>query len=329
MAVSNKTMRKAKGNKKDEFYTQYIDISKEMEHYKGHFAGKSVGCPCDDYDVSEFCKFFNDVQKEWKIKKLVFTCYVPNGKGKYCIIEEDGVITEGELEGEGSYDSEEVTKLLEDVDIIATNPPFSLFKEFVQHFIGLGKQIHVIGTQLSIYVKELYRLYREGKVWFGQTRNKTMWFEVPNEEGYSYKKEVDGKRYGSVAGISWWSSLDKEPEMPTIDTNVKYSPDDYEVYENFDALHVPSVAKIPMDYKGLMGVPGTYIGVHDNKTFEVVGILNGYGKCEPEKGFYCGEKLPTVNNGKVTMFSGPVLKDENGEYKAIFGRILIKNRELA
>lgn len=328
MAVSNKTMRKAKGNKKDEFYTQKVDIRTELEHYKGHFAGKSVGCPCDDYRSSKFCECLEEVKEEWGITKLVFTCYVPNGHGLCRIVDADG-IHDFELEGDGSYDSEEVSKLLEDVDIITTNPPFSLFKEFVNHFIGLGKEIHVLGTQLSIYVKEIYTLYRQKKLWLGYTRNKTMLFEVPNEEGYTYKKEVDGKRYGSVAGISWWSSLGKEPEMPTIDTKVKYSPDEYEIYENFDALHVPAVSKIPMDYDGLMGVPGTYIGVHDDKTFEVVGILNGYGKCEPEKGFYCGEKLPTVNNGKVTMFSGPVLKDENGDYKAIFGRILIKNRKFS
>ena len=325
--ASNKTLRKAKKNKKDEFYTQILDIVNELSKYKTQFNDKVVWCPCDDYDFSQFAKFLTSVKDEWHIKKLIFTSY-PNGKCR--IIDENGV-HDSVLDGDGSYDSPEVQEFFEECDIVTTNPPFSCFDEFVNKFVRAGKTVAILGPWNAFFNQIIFKLYHEKLLWLGHTRNKTMWFEVP--DGYKYEKEEDGKKLTKVPGISWWVNFEVDKEIPKYDSGCLYNEIDYPTYENFDAIHVGSSSAIPMDYKGLMGVPGTYINIHDDETFEFVGVLNGFSESDPENGLYCGERMEVLSgaDNNVIKFSGPILphKTIDGAFRAVFGRLLIKNKKLS
>lgn len=313
--ATNETMRKAKGSKKDEFYTQFEDIREELENYKEHFIGKTVWCPCDLPNVSNFCKFFEEVYEEWGIKKLIFTSY-PNGECR--IIDKEGCY-DFVIDGSCSYDSEEVKHFRDEADIIVTNPPFSLFKEFISWLIENDKKFVMLGTGLSIFVKEIFVYYKQRKLWYGYVRNKGLLFEVPSD--YNTKIIKDGKKYCKVA-CSWWTNLGEEKKNPKFDTNVKFNDYAYQTYDNFDAIHVPSRNKIPMDYEGLMGVPSSYLDVRDDEQFELVGILNHFKETDERKGLYVGEKLEVeVSSGRIVKFGGPILNN-----KALFGRILIKRK---
>lgn len=312
---TNGMMRKAKGAKKDEFKTLYNDIRDELVNYKEHFKGKTVWCPCDLRDVSNFCNFLEDVKDEWGIKKLIFTSY-PSGE---CRIIDDEGCHDFTIDGECSYDSDEVKQFRNEADIVVTNPPFSLFKDFVSWLIENDKKFVILGTGLSIFVKEIFVYYNQKKLWYGYIRNKGLSFEVPSD--YNTKIIKDGKKFCKVA-CSWWTNLGEEKKNPKFNSNVKFSDYNYQKYDNFDAIHVPSRNKIPMDYCGLMGVPSSYLDVRDDETFEVIGILNNYKETDEGKGFYVGEKRDVkVTSGKIVKFGGPIL---NG--KALFGRILIKRK---
>lgn len=325
--ANNKTLRSAKKNKKDEFYTQEIDISSELINYKEQFRRNVVWCPCDDYDYSNFVKFLEEIKSDWEIKKIIATCY-PSGK---CRIIDDNGIHDSVLDGDGSFDSEEVQSFLEECDIVTTNPPFSRFDEFVERFVRAGKKVCILGPWNAFFNKVIFKLYHEKLLWLGHTRNKTMWFEVP--DGYKFEKEENGRKFTKVPGISWWTNFEMPEKKEKFSTDAKYNPDENPKYLNFDAIHVGSTKKIPMDYAGLMGVPGNYINEHDGENFELIGVLNGYGKPEPEHGLYCGEKLDVISGSdmKTVKFSGPVLPHPTieGANKAVFGRLLIKNKKLS
>ena len=311
----NGDMRKAKGNKKDEFYTQYDNIFDEMTYYKDEFKGAVVACPCDDYELSNFCKFFEDIREEWGIKKLIFTSY-PDGK--YRIID-DNEVKDGILDGNGDYRSDEVQELIKDSDIIVTNPPFSLFKEFIIWVVNSGKRFSILGQGVSIFVKEIFELYKKNLIWFGKHRNIAMTFQVPDD--YDTKIVIDDKKYCKVA-CSWWTNFrnGQEKEKP-FDTGVSYNPNNYRKYDNFDALHVKTRNDVPMDYDGLMGVSASYLDVRDDDVFEIVGLFNNYKETDVEKGWYVGEKQKVDVGTKIISFGGPIM-----DGKALFGRILIKKK---
>lgn len=322
---NNKTLRKAKGNKKDEFYTQYNDVANELTHYKEQYKNKNVWCPCDDFEKSQFVQFLYDVREEWGINKIMTSSY-PDGK---CAIIDKFGIKKLQSNGDCSFDStdEYVQQFFNECDIITTNPPFSRFDQFVDKFVRAGKKVQVLGPWNAFFNKVIFKLYREKLLGLGYVRNKTMSFEVPDD----YKGVIiDGKKYGKVAGISWWTNLDVKLEIPKYDSGCVYSKEIYPTYKNFDAIHIGSTDKIPMNYGGLMGVPGNYINVHDENTFELVGVLNGYGHSEPENGLFCGEKMEVISgsDNKVIKFSGPILdhKTIEGANRAVFGRLLIKNK---
>ena len=306
--------RKAKAAKRDEFYTQYSDIEDELKHHKSQLKGMVILCPCDDPDKSNFYKFLRDVKEEWEIKEIIATSY-PLGKG--AVIDQNGIEKRFTLQGGGSYQSDEVRALLERSDAIITNPPFSCFQDFVEWCINSKKKFLIIGNGATLLNKHLFQFFRDGSLRLGFNRNKAMWFEVG--EGYDYQKEVDGKKFGKVSGVSWFCNL----PVPPVDFNsgVLYQEGAYRKYDNFDALHIDKTNRIPMDYDGLMGVPITYLNKHSDAKFEIVGLFNGYSKTDEEKGLYCGKKVETFFQGKMTLFSGPVIDNQ-----ALYARLLIKKK---
>lgn len=325
--MGNSNMRKAKGAKKDEFYTQFPEIVNELSNYKSEYRGTVVWCPCDDYDTSNFCKFFEGVKSEWGIVKLIFTSY-PNGKTR--VVNTNGSIRDLVV-GDGDFRSKEVQDFVKKEAqgyqiTCGTNPPFSIFDEFLYTLEEMGVKHCTLGAWNAFFNKEVWKLYFHDKLWLGYGRNKTMTFEVPDD----YKGEIiDGKKMCKVPGISWWTNFPIGEKVEKFKTDCKYDSETYPTYSNFDAIHVSNTNKIPMDYDGLMGVPGNYINVHDGENFEIVGVFNGYAESNPEDGLFCGERLETTDtNGKKTKFSGPVLPHPTipNAYKAKFGRLLIRKK---
>lgn len=306
--------RKAKAAKRDEFYTQYSDIENELKFHKSSLKGMVILCPCDDPDKSNFYKFLRDVKEEWQIKEIIATSY-PLGKG--AVIDQNGVEKRFILQGDGSYQSDEVRALLERSDAIITNPPFSVWEDFVSWCINSKKKFLILGNGSVMLNKQIFQFYRQGFLRLGFNRNKAMWFEVG--EGYDYQKEEDGKKYGKVSGVSWFSNLPVPNN--SFDSGILYQEGAYRRYDNFDALHIDKTNRIPMDYDGLMGVPITYLNKHDETKFEIVGLFNGYSQPQPEKGLYCGKKVETFFQGKITPFSGPVIDNQ-----ALYARLLIKKK---
>lgn len=360
---SNRNLHKASQAKKDEFYTQLVDIEKELKHYKKQFRGKVVYCNCDDPFESNFFKYFAANFNELKLKKLIATSYVkspivggqlplfemkglkPDGKQPFKIeiskiadANADGAIdikdiewmlkhdkiTSAPLKGDGDFRSEECIKLLKEADVVCTNPPFSLFREYVAQLVKHDKKFLIIGNLNAIKYNSIFKLVRSNKVWLGLTmdgRNK--WFQVPDiypiDDNVANSKIENGKKYLFVKGCMWFTNMDTEKRHQDFNLYKKYTPKEYPKYDNYDAIEVSKVADIPMDYKGVMGVPITFISKYNPSQFEILGIYDD--KRENDDAFIQG--VPTYIDEQHKRYVGPVVKG-----KALYTRVLIKNRKV-
>jgi hypothetical protein len=316
----------AKASKNDEFYTQWADIEKEMNAYLEYdpdaFRGKTILLPCDDPEWSNFAKFFALHFSDYGLKKLISTSYAPDSKpadiayqptlfemeapqydevrtrsnGKKFVLEAkdingDGVINIEDLQweyldGDGDFRSDEVTALRDEADIVITNPPFSLFREFVAWLLEGGVKFSIIGNMNVITYKEVFPLIRDNKMWMGVTRTGVgeMWFRVyDNAPEKTGQKVEDGVRYQTVGSAAWFTNIDHgrrhQPlSLMTEADNIKYSSHKqvkgvgYRRYDNYDAIDVPFTDAIPDDYNGVMGVPVSFLGKYSPDQFEILGI---------------------------------------------------------
>lgn len=289
--AKNDNLHKAKDAKNDEFYTRIEDVAEELRHYKKHFAGKVVFCNCDDPTWSAFWRYFHLNFSELGLKKLIATHYdrtEPTYKMEY----EGGDDNDAEvgvktpLEGNGDFRSEECLDLLDECDIVVTNPPFSLFREFVGTLMKHDKRFIIWGNNNAITYKEFFPLLKENKVWLGYTANKTCTFRVA--EGYRFDEKLtaqfnDGHKYGKVPAISVFTNLDIQKRHEKLILWQRYYDDDgnplsdveerYPRYDNYMAINVDKVADIPVDYRGVMGVPITFLDKYNPDEFEIVGML--------------------------------------------------------
>jgi hypothetical protein len=320
----NKNLHKAKSAKKDEFYTQLSDIEKELRHYKSHLKGKTVLCNCDDPRVSNFFVYFSQNFRKLGLKKLITTCYKnqnadlfsDNASEKSIYLEYTGnrrgdaaptadEIGYTHLKGDGDFRSAECIALLQQADIVVTNPPFSLFSEYVAQLVEHKKKFVIIGNQNAITYKDIFPLIKENKIWLGNgfNRNCAHFF---NRHYVDYASDAD-HREGMirVSGIFWWTNLDIQKRHEEMILTAKYSPDLYPKYDNYDAINVDKTKDIPMDYKGAMGVPITFLDKHNPEQFEILGNLGSYA---PDGYSLCSE----------IFIDG----------KKIFKRILIRNKRL-
>lgn len=271
----------AKNGKNDEFYTRLTDVSKELMHYKEHFKGKTVLCNCDDPTWSAFWKYFHLNFSALGLKKLTSTHYDRNNPTYKMVYEggddnniEVGVITP--LEGNGDFRNQECIDLLKESDIVVTNPPFSLFREYIAQLMEYGKKFIVWGNTNAISYKDFFPLIKEGKLWAGYLFNSTCVFRVG--DGYKYDERVtrqinDGYKYGKVPSIATFTNLDIQKRHKKLITWKKYSPDEYQKYDNYDAINVNKVTEIPCDYDGAMGVPITFLDKYSPDEFEILGLL--------------------------------------------------------
>ncbi len=331
--MANKNLNKAKGAKKDEFYTQLEDINNELRHYREHFRGKTVLCNCDDPRVSNFFTYFAYNFEFLGLKKLITTCYKNQdaelfsandaAEAVYLIYEGDkngdhipnadeiGVYP---LKGDGDFRSAECIELLREADIVVTNPPFSLFREYVAQLIEYEKKFVIIGNQNAITYKEIFPLIKENKLWLGH-KNGDMAFTVPVDyepKKTRYWQDETGQKWRSMGNICWFTNLDIQKRHEDLILYKNYTHEEYSKYDNYDAINVDKVAEIPCDYDGVMGVPITFLDKYNPDQFEIIGATESEGR-----GF-AGDLWDKKSRVSQAMVNG----------KKIYKRIFIKLRKV-
>lgn len=254
MASKNTNLHLAKKAKCDEFYTQYADIESELKHYKPQFEGKTVYCNCDNPDTSNFTKYFKDNFESLKLKRLICSGYNADGCGN--ALDYDGQGETTELKGNGDFRSEECVELLKQADIVVTNPPFSLFREYVDQLVQYDKKYLVIGNNNAITYKEIFPLLKDGKMWLGIHTNKTMSFQIPNDyERFNYME--NGLKFGKVPAISWFTNLDNNKQSELLSLISTYNEEKYPKYDNYCGFNVDKVKDIPVDESIELEIPDT------------------------------------------------------------------------
>ncbi len=376
--MANTNLANAKTAKNDEFYTQYPDIQKEINAYLEYdpnvFRGKTVLLPCDDPEWSNFTKFFAQNFELLGLKKLISTSYAPESKkykmpyhptlfetsqpyynvdksktnGKIFVLERDVTgdnriniedLQWQYLEGDGDFRSKEIRALRDEADIIVTNPPFSLFREFVAWLMESRKQYAIIGNVNAISYKEVFPLIRDNEMWMGVSiHSGDREFGVPDTyplEAAGWRIDENGKKYIRVKGVRWFTNIDHgrrhEPlQLMTKADNFKHSKHkeirgrkDYIHYENYDAIEIPHSDAIPSDYEGKMGVPLTFLDKYCPEQFEIIGQTQGDSGKELGLSPFPRElkKLnPSLRDGQLYYI------DDNGIPQKPYARILIRKK---
>lgn len=285
----NTKLGMAKNAKKDEFYTQLTDIEKELRHYKEHFRGKTVLCNCDDPRISNFFRYFASNFEHLGLKRLITTCYKSQNielfskeeseKAVYLIYDGDkngNKIADLEeidvlpLKGDGDFRSAECVELLKQADIVVTNPPFSLFREYIAQLIKYDKKFLIIGHQNAIKYLEIFPLLRNNKMWLGYG------FAGGAAHFYSHYDDVatasnHKKGMIRVSGVLWFTNLEHDKHHEPMILYKKFSSEEYPTYANYNAIDVAETAKIPLDYMGEMGVPISFMEKYCPEQFEILG----------------------------------------------------------
>ena len=332
--AKNADLNKANQAKKDEFYTQLTDIEKEMRHYREHFRGKVVFCNCDDPEWSNFWRYFQLNFYELGLKKLISTHYEENkpsyrmdivntDNGEQCGIP-DYVKTP--LKQNGDFRSPECIEILKEADIVITNPPFSLFREYIAQLIEYKKHFIILGNVNAITYKEVFPLIMNNQVWFGASiHSGDREFLVPDTyplNASGYRIDADGKKYIRVKGVRWFTNLDYEERHELLPLYKYYTPEEYPHYDNYDAIEVSKTAEIPCDYDGVMGVPITYIDKYNPDQFEIIGMAKrGAGDPALKSKVYTKADYPNYSDLNAT----PVIIT-NGIPKNTYPRLLIKRK---
>ena len=328
--TSNKSLLQANIAKKDEFYTQLPDIERELGHYKEHFQGKVVFCNCDDPRISRFFHYFSYNFEQLGLRKLITTCYKNQERDlfsrhnsekaiylEYAGDKNANRIPDPEdigiqhLQGDGDFRSQECIELLKQADMVVTNPPFSLFREYVAQLVEYDKQFVIIGNQNAITYKEVFKLIKENKIWLGHSiHSGDREFGVPDNyplNAATHRVDENGNKFIRVKGVRWFTNLDYKERHEDLILYKTYQGHeaDYPRYDNYDAIEVSKTKAIPMDYAGAMGVPITFMDKYNPEQFEIIGI---------------DRVLVEELTGKISRFR------IDGKEK--YARILIKNKRL-
>ncbi len=295
--MANADLKKARRNKNDEFYTQYPVIQQEMNAYVEYnsavFRGKTVLLPCDDPEWSNFTKFFVQNFERFGLKKLISTSYAgrcADERGRLFLLEEGKKALEWVyLEGDGDFRSDEVKVLRDEADIIVTNPPFSMFREFLDWIVSAGKQFIIIGNVNALTYKEVFPLIKNNEIWLGESiHGGDREFRVPVDyplTAAGYRIDEDGNHYIRVKGVRWFTNIEhglrhKRLQLMSMEDNIKFSKHKevrnvgYAQYDNYNAIEIPFTDAIPEDYEGYMGVPITFLDKYNPEQFELLGIMN-------------------------------------------------------
>ena len=363
----NSSLNAAKSARQDEFYTQLSDIENELKHYRKHFKGKTVLCNCDDPFESNFFKYFVLNFNRLKLKKLIATCYAgspiagkqlslfdvaedaaPNtpykavvtvvrdadGDGGIDMFDVAELFRTGEnelteLAGDGDFRSDECLALLDEADIVVTNPPFSLFREYVARLVEHEKSFILIGPYNAIKYKELFPLFMGNKMWLGYGfQNGNSYFAIPPENAREFASGVYDETTGLVhfRNVTWFTNLDIKKRHEELVLVEEYDPEKHPTYANYEGIEVSRVAKMPCDYEGHMGVPITFMDVYNPDQFEIVGYSLDLAKPMSE----VAEKGTYSTGGRCFYTSGGRLTDKDKAagylYHREYDRIVIRNR---
>jgi hypothetical protein len=303
----NSNLHSAKAGKRDEFYTQIEDIQKEVFHYKEHFKGKVVFLNCDDPQESHFWLYFQLNFDFLGLKKLIATHYEDSEPSYKLELNGYGEEpTRTPLEQNGDFRSPECIELLKEADIVVTNPPFSLFREYVAQLMEYDKKFLIMGNKNACTYKEMFQLFQANKVWTGVTCGQPKWFRVPEHymEGKTTGlKIIDGVSYCNISGLVWWyTNLPHKSRNEELLLSRTYKGNEhlYPRYDNYDAIEVSKTVQIPNDYEGVMGVPITFLIKHNPDQFEILGVTESEGKGLAGEIFHGGStKQATVVGKKV------------------------------
>lgn len=383
MANMNDLLKEAQKSKKDEFYTQMVDIEKELKYYRNHFKGKIVFCNCDDPFESNFFKYFVLNFNKLGLKKLISTSYASspyvgqelsmfedqgkeykiNNKKAYKVVvseininNKDGGETLEDikeiirhriryLKEDGDFRSEECIEMLQEADIVVTNPPFSLFKEYFNQLMEYDKKFLIIASINVVTYKEIFPIIKNNKAWLGHSiHSGDREFRVPDEyplKAAGFRIDEQGNKFIRVKGVRWITNLDYSQRHEDVILYKKYVPEEYPTYDNYEAIDVSKVVNIPYDYDGVMGVPITFLDKYNPDQFEIVGLGNSKENFTPKKTYVKAKKI--TRTGKIQ--SGAALNNvltlkvdnkpinttyyisDNGEFLiAPYARLLIKRR---
>ncbi len=383
--MSIQDLRNAKEAKQDEFYTQLVDIELELKNYKDFFENKIVLCNCDDPYESNFFKYFAINFNYLKLKKLIATCYdgspiageqlnlfnlfseEDNSRTAFKIeitevpdLNNDGAVDLSDVEellkskknvlkklrGNGDFRSEECIELLKEADVVVTNPPFSLFREYVAQLMDYNKKFIIIGNQNAITYKEIFPYIKDDKLWLGVSiHSGDREFRIPdNYEVRSKSLRVDenGNKYIRVVGVRWFTNVDNKDRHEELTLYKTYTPEEFPTFDNYDAINVDKTSDIPDNYFGWIGVPITFLDKYNPGQFEIIGMTKTpignhlrskiYGKQIQHNPDGTTQVVTKANDGAVLEINEP-LRDkpyyeiEGRLFKAVYPRILIKRRE--
>ena len=274
--MANENLIYAKKNKNDEFYTLLIDIEKEMRNYPSQFLNKTIYCNCDDYRKSNFVKYFHDNFSVLKIKKLIATGYNVNGNG-ICYMYDGNNELIIQLNGHGDFRDEECRSLLKDADVVVTNPPFSLFREFINLMMEFNKKFIIVGNGNSVTYKDIFPLIKNNQIWMGVSKGiggkMSFYASDDYDNKHNYFNE-DRRKLAQVNNACWFTNIEHSKRHLPLDLYKRYNPTEYPKYDNYDAIECCKTAEIPMDYDGVIGVPITFLDKYCPNQFEILGIAN-------------------------------------------------------
>ena len=316
--TKNKNLQRAKTVKNDEFYTQLSDIEKEMKNYKNYFKNKIIYCNCDNPKQSNFYKYFHLNFNFLELKKLIVTHYNEDEqvyKTEYLGGNDNDysmdIITC--LNSNGDFRSIECIELLKEADIIVTNPPFSLFREYIAQLIKYNKHFIILGNQNAITCKEIFPLIKNNIIWYGASiHSGGINFRIPDDY-IEYSKNVfidNNQHYINLSGIRWFTNLDYPQRHTLLKLIEKYTPEKYPKYDNYDAININKTSEIPHDYDGVMGVPITFLDKYNPKQFDIIGASE-----------QCGKGFSNGLWNKESKISHPLIHN-----KKIYSRLFIRKR---
>ena len=349
--TSNLSLHKAAQAQQDEFYTQFTDVQEELNHYWDHFRGAKILCNCDDPFESSFFLYLAQQFAYLGIKKLTATCYAgsPIAQRQLSLFEEDipapkrkpycATITDyrdwnGDgrtdlqdirymlehqkgcsvrvLDGDGDFRSPECIELLKDADIVITNPPFSLLREYIAQLIEYNKKFLIVGNVNAITYRDIFPLFMQNKMWLGKTiHSGDRKFNVPDTyplEAAGCGIDEDGRKFIRVKGVRWFTNLPVSEMMEFLTLYKSYTPEEYPKYDDYDAIEVSRTSDIPCDYDGVMGVPITFLDKYCPSQFEIIGLDT----------YLCGHRLHVNGETKYArLLIRKKKRDESGDFYEI------------
>lgn len=338
----NLRLNQAWHNRKDEFYTQYEDIARELAFYTNFLQGKTLYCNCDDPLTSAFVRYFVQNFRTLKLRKLLATCYAgPAAQVRPCLAEVTSSGTQGlanpdslrevlslpgnsirPLQGNGDFRSAECLRLLEECDVVITNPPFSLFREFVSVLERWHKKFLILGNMNASTCREIFPLFQHDRLWYGETiHSGDRKFYVPEDyplEASTCGVDATGRRFIRVKGVRWFTNIDNGRHHQPLQLTQTYQPELYPRYDNYDAIEVSRTAAIPADYAGIMGVPITFLDKYCPEQFDILMLANGNARTNVSAAVLqqAGYRPHPEDKGGVGIING----------RRVYARILIRRR---